>query len=457
MIGRINAIKMVALPRFLYLFQNLPIYLPLHFFKQLDSIILSFIWADKPPRISKAHLQKNVKSGGLGLPVFRHYYWAANARALIFWNGALPYDDCSSPLWLKIESMSVSQTSLSALLFSISQSSHKLFHYNFILNNSLKILNQIRKVLELPNVSINAPITDNHLFKPGLMDGVFLDWRERGLHCISDFYIDNNFASFPQLQARYHLPQSHFYRYLQVRHFVKEHISDFPIRPQNYNFYDTLLLQPNSKHLISRFVIAFETSASTSYLRDTWEKELGVPLSDEIWEESLSNVKKCSINSRYRLIQFKVIHRLHYSKIKLNRIFESVSPMCDRCNRAEGSLAHLFWYCPVLDNFWSDIFNWFSKQYKTNIQPDCNLAIFGSSEKTSTLPSYCKQVLKTGMVAAKKLILLNWKSPSSPCFKRWLNEMVWVSRMEQIRFSRRNSPKYYEKAWKPFLDLLDEA
>lgn len=404
MIGRINAIKMVALPRFLYLFQNLPIYLPLHFFKQLDSVVLSFVWADKPPRISKAHLQKNVKSGGLGLPIFRHYYWAANARALIFWQGGSPHDDCSSPLWLKIESMSVSQTSLPALLFSIAQPSHKLFGNNFVLSNSLKILSQIRKALGLPNVSLNAPIAGNHLFKPGLTDGVFLDWRKRGLRCISDFYIDNNFASFPLLQARYHLPQSHFYRYLQVRHFVREHVSDFPLRPHNYNFYDTFLLQPNSRHLISRFVTAFEMPVSTSHLRDIWSKELGVPLSEELWEEGLSSIQKCSINSRYRLIQFKVVHRLHYSKTKLNRIFESVSPMCDRCNRAEGSLSHLFWYCPVLDSFWSDIFNWFSKQYKIIIQPDCNLAIFGSSERTSTLPSHCKQALKTGMVAAKKLI-----------------------------------------------------
>lgn len=90
MIGHINAVKMVALPSFLYLFQNLPIYLPLSFFKQLDSVVLSFVWADKPPRISKAHLQKNLKSGGLGLPVFRHYYWAANARALIFWQWGPP-------------------------------------------------------------------------------------------------------------------------------------------------------------------------------------------------------------------------------------------------------------------------------------------------------------------------------------------------------------------------------
>ena len=94
--------------------------------------------------------------------------------------------------------------------------------------------------------------------------------------------------------------------------------------------YDTFLLQPNSRHLISHFVTAFETPVSTSHLRDTWSKELEVPLSEELWEEGLSSIQKCSINSRYHLIQFKVIHRLHYSKTKLYRIFESVSPTCDR-------------------------------------------------------------------------------------------------------------------------------
>ena len=86
-----------------------------------------------------------------------------------------------------------------------------------------------------------------------------------------------------------------------------------------------------------------------------------------------------------------------------------------------------------------------------------NLAIFGSSEGTLTLPHHCKQALRIGMVAAKKLILLNWKSPSPPCFKRWLNEMVSISRMEQNRFNRGKAPNYYEKAWKPFLALLDET
>lgn len=85
MIGRINAFKMVSLPRFLYLFQNLPIFLTKAFFKSLDSVILPFIWGFKAHRISKIHLQKPKEKGGLGLPCFLHYYWAANARALVYW------------------------------------------------------------------------------------------------------------------------------------------------------------------------------------------------------------------------------------------------------------------------------------------------------------------------------------------------------------------------------------
>lgn len=84
LIGSVNVIKMVTLPKFLYLFQNLPIYLAATFFKQLDSVILSFVWNCKTPHIAKAHLQKPTDCGGLGLPNFNHYYWAVNARALTF-------------------------------------------------------------------------------------------------------------------------------------------------------------------------------------------------------------------------------------------------------------------------------------------------------------------------------------------------------------------------------------
>ncbi len=52
-----------------------------------------------------------------------------------------------------------------------------------------------------------------------------------------------------------------------------------------------------------------------------WEDELGAELSDETWDRCLTAVRSCSVNIRHQLIQFKVIHRLHYTKTKLHKIF----------------------------------------------------------------------------------------------------------------------------------------
>lgn len=112
--------------------------------------------------------------------------------------------------------------------------------------------------------------------------------------------------------------------------------------PISCPFYDLLLSPPDSRHLISRFVKLFSTIVSTHHLRDIWSNELQLEVSEDTWHKALSGIHKCSINVRYRLIHFKVIHRLHFSKLKLHKIYSSVSPLCDRCRGAEGSLFHLF-------------------------------------------------------------------------------------------------------------------
>ncbi len=256
------------------------------------------------------------------------------------------------------------------------------------------------------------------------------------------------------MQSQFGLPQSHFFRYLQVRHFVREHLPGFLIKPKSHKFHDILLSDPNSKHLISRFATAFKVPADSGHIRETWTRELGVMISEELWEESLSSIQYYSVNSRYQLIQFKVLHRLHYSKTKLSKIFGSVSPICDRCGVDEGSLSHLFWSCPVLNKFLSDIFQWFSSQYGLNIHPDCNLATLGCSDMTDTLPPHHRRALQAGMVAAKKLILLNWKSQIAPCFKRRLNEMLPMPRWNRFVSTKGN---HFLKVWKPFLTTFNET
>ena len=47
-------------------------------FKRLDTLISSFIWNDKSLRLSGAYLQRPEMLGGMALPNFQLYYWAAN-------------------------------------------------------------------------------------------------------------------------------------------------------------------------------------------------------------------------------------------------------------------------------------------------------------------------------------------------------------------------------------------
>ncbi len=65
--------------------------------------------------------------------------------------------------------------------------------------------------------------------------------------------------------------------------------------------------------------------------------------------DRISSTTSCA---RLGLIQFKVLHRLHYSKAKLAIIYPTVDNRCDRCSHAPANLSHLFFLCPNLQPFW---------------------------------------------------------------------------------------------------------
>lgn len=453
LLGRVNIVKMVILPKFIYLFQNLPIFLTVAFFKLIDSVLNPFIWANKTPRISKAYLQKPASEGGFGLPVMRHYYWACNARAWVFWheNGD---EREQKPCWPAIESHRfelITGGSLSALLFSKVDIPMKMFKNDFVLRNSYRIMKQIRRVLKLPDLSIYAPICLNPAFKPAMLDSVFMHWSRKGLSSIKDLYIGNHFASFAQLQNKFVLPSGHFYRYLQVRHFVRQSLTQFEQLQPQHNFYELLRKPSTSKHLISQFVSLFYKATPSAHIKDAWVNDIGIDIPVELWVRALGGIKSCSINARLQLIQYKVIHRLYYSKAKLNKIFPSVSPMCDRCKTNIGTLGHLFYMCPVLTNFWSGIFCMYNSIYNVTIMPDVLIVLLGCSDQTSTLPSSIQQAIKFGMVIAKRVILREWKAVTPPSIHKWLNDMTSCLYLEEIRYNLSDQRDKFVKTWGPFM------
>ena len=74
--GRINIVKMAILPIVIYIYNTIPIKLPMTLFTELEKNTLNFIGKQKTAHIAKTILSKKSKAGGITLLYFKLHYKA---------------------------------------------------------------------------------------------------------------------------------------------------------------------------------------------------------------------------------------------------------------------------------------------------------------------------------------------------------------------------------------------
>lgn len=182
---------------------------------------------------------------------------------------------------------------LGAVILSPVTLDHSTFDGSIIIRNIIRIWKQIRNHFKIKSLSFLMPIARNPSFTPSRLDGTFAQWEEIGVRTIGDLFIEGALTSFSQLQNKFKLYQRHFFRFLQIRNYILVHTA--LLDNASLSIIDRCLNQCKGRKyalpIIYNILQSFNPP-STRFLKEEWEKELGVEISEEIWQNSLEDISE---------------------------------------------------------------------------------------------------------------------------------------------------------------------
>lgn len=179
-------------------------------FDILDRLISRFIWQGRRPRVRLKTLQLPKEVRGLNLPCLKSYFFAAQLKPLVAW-----VTNDTSTRWLNLE-ISQCEYALQQLVFSnISLKSCKVSVWS---KNTAQTWRDVQKKHKLANPTSSLTlIKSTPDFKPLQLDVRFKQWAKCGLTYIHQLIESNRVKSFSQIKEEFKLPNTDFFRFLQIR------------------------------------------------------------------------------------------------------------------------------------------------------------------------------------------------------------------------------------------------
>lgn len=281
---------------------------------------------------------------------------------------------------------------------------------------------------------------------------MFKLWRERGLDQLAKLYEGGTMESFEGLKNKYSLQQSHFYHYLQIRHYIPKNI-----HAPNESFLEDILKQPIPRRFLSHVYETFglNSNYSTDHIRKQWQSDIDCQIDENVWATIIENTLTILSCNADRERPFKILHRLHCTP-RLRGGLGLGSPKCPKCDIEVGTHVHMFWKCVKIQKFWREVKNEVVTLvgYDLDLSPlQCILAAKADSARNT----HNAKLIGILLYIARKTILNFWISKDTPALDDWYKEVLRVLPLEKLTYTLHENVEGFIKTWQPVLDTVDPA
>lgn len=202
-----------------------------------------------------------------------------------------------------------------------------------------------------------TPLYNNHDFLPGLGNNALrLPNTNKPLlttHCFNN----NQFKDLTEIKADADLPELPMCTYFQICSYLN-HAPTKTAFSRQLTALETICLaeEPISKANSLTYVCFQDGSCPREDgLRERWSKELGITLTEKQWLKACTFAHKCSLSTRTQETAYKLLTLWYATPVKLHSWFPQTPDTCWRCHKHRGSLLHIWWQCPILQPFWSEV------------------------------------------------------------------------------------------------------
>lgn len=276
------------------------------------------------------------------------------------------------------------------------------------------------------------------------------------MNTFNAFVKKGQILSFQNLQENYNLDHKDFYMYLQVRDFYHKVIK--PDLPGETNKLTEILdnaYKNKGEKVLSKLyqALVFNRKNSTLYIRDKWEKELLVEISDDVWYDICETQLTTTSSRNWKIFCWKNIVRFFITP-KIKKASLSTHQPCWRlCGEQDVGHAHIFWQCTKITQFWNNIWEELGKILGYKLPMSCSTLYFGSLSGKQ-IPCKDKYLIKILLAASKKSITRKWCKEEPPTVNNWRDIVEDIHNMERLTYILRLQQQEYEDRWEKWTKYI---